>query len=199
MAETSKHPNNASQQELDRTLDAALAKYTAVEPREGIEQRILARLRSDPQTAAGAWWRWGVAGTLAAIIAVAATLATRSDRTTKAVVLSHPSVTSTGQLTATEKPAKQATKRAGIHSARVRIARWRPQLEETDAANPKLDQFPSPHPLTEQEKLALDYVREFPDEATLIARAQTNLERQEEMERIRSEPAAAPAGGENQE
>jgi hypothetical protein len=53
------------------------------------------------------------------------------------------------------------------------------------AAAPKRDQFPSPQPLSEQEKLLASYVAHDPHHAVLIARAQAELERQDHEEEIR--------------
>jgi hypothetical protein len=59
------------------------------------------------------------------------------------------------------------------------------------AAVPKLDQFPSPRPLSEQEQILATYVAQFHDEAVLIARA-----RKEAMERDREkELREAPSDG----
>lgn len=57
------------------------------------------------------------------------------------------------------------------------------------ATGPKLDQFPSPQPLTEQELALARYVREFPQEADLIATAQVENEKaiQQKMQDTRSE------------
>ena len=57
--------------ELDDALDAALAKYAAVEPRAGLEGRILAKLRTASEPAPDrAWWHWGVIATVAAVLLV---------------------------------------------------------------------------------------------------------------------------------
>ena len=50
------------------------------------------------------------------------------------------------------------------------------------AAAPKLDHFPSPQPLSEQEKLLLDYVERFPEQAARVAEAQTALAQREKLE-----------------
>ena len=51
---------------LDDQLDAALAQYTAIEPRAGLENRVLARLKAEQdRPTAVPWWRW------AAVVAVA--------------------------------------------------------------------------------------------------------------------------------
>jgi len=44
------------------------------------------------------------------------------------------------------------------------------------AAEDRLDRFPSPQPLSEQELALARYVSEFPQEATLIARTQAEFE-----------------------
>jgi hypothetical protein len=47
---------------------------------------------------------------------------------------------------------------------------------------PRLGQFPSQRPLSEQEELLVRYVRESPQEAVLVARAQA--EREKELEKL---------------
>ena len=60
--------------DLDGVLDAALAKYAAVEPRAGLEGRILANLRSQPVVSHHRWWTWSMAAALAVILLVAIAL-----------------------------------------------------------------------------------------------------------------------------
>ena len=83
MAETSpkaSEKQKTREDELDRMLNAALAKYAAVEPRAGLEDRILAKLRADEEPSVGrAWWQWGLAGAVAVIVIVGV-LAWRSSR-----------------------------------------------------------------------------------------------------------------------
>jgi hypothetical protein len=50
------------------------------------------------------------------------------------------------------------------------------------AKEPRLSQFPSPRPLSEQEQLLVRYVTESPDEAVLVAKEQA--ERQKELEEL---------------
>jgi hypothetical protein len=57
------------------------------------------------------------------------------------------------------------------------------------AGNPKLDQFPSPRPLSEQEKLLQSYVAEYPERAVLIARARTEALRQDQLEEMKGFPS----------
>ena len=61
------------------------------------------------------------------------------------------------------------------------------------ARAPKLEQFPSPQPLSEQEKLLQNYVAENPEQAVLLARARTEALRQDQFEEMNSVPSGDPA------
>jgi len=172
--------------ELDSALDVALAKYAAVEPRPGLEDRVLANLRAEQSRAPErAWWRWGLAGALATVVVVALALAWRSGKPDPPVIANHPSTAAPS----VKQSGMQAGSNGGaIPSAPVRRSRPKVQM----AVNPKLDQFPSPQPLSEQEKLLLRYVHEFPQEAVLIAKAQAESEKEIERLIVNQPPGANP-------
>jgi hypothetical protein len=163
---------------LDRELDAALAKYSAVEPRAGLQDGIFARLRSAAvPPLSRSWWRWGFAGAAAAL-AIVAVFAWRSTRASDPVVADHPPTTI--QKPSAPRASNREISNEEAHSASIR--RRGARHAATALAVPRLDRFPSPESLTEQEKLALEYVEKFPEEASLMAQAQTNLARQQEIE-----------------
>jgi hypothetical protein len=54
---------------------------------------------------------------------------------------------------------------------------------EIAAAGPKLDSFPSPLPLSEQEIILASYVAEDPEQAALVAEARMDALRQQDEER----------------
>jgi hypothetical protein len=185
------------QDELDSMLDAALAKYAAVKPRTGLENRILANLRAErTRVPDRAWWRWSVAGALAAVVVVALALAWRSGKPSHPIVENH-------SLTAPHVARQPATPVVAIGGRKqLRGNQARPQesvalkrgaahrlRSEVVADNPKLDQFPSSQPLSEQELALARYVLEFPHEATLIAQAQAEFEKeiQQQMNDARSQ------------
>jgi hypothetical protein len=47
---------------------------------------------------------------------------------------------------------------------------------------PKLDQFPSPQPLSEQEKILAAYVAKYPEDALLLAQARAEALRRDALE-----------------
>ena len=183
-------PNNAGpmDSDLDRILDAALAKYSAVEPRAGLEGRILANLRAErAPDSVRSWWRWSLAAVVAAVFVIALAMAFRPGKSSKPTIASHPDVT--------VQPAHEPEQRFanGDHGTDrnapkpVRKHRNRPDSAEIQVAarTPKLDQFPSPQPLSEQEQILASYVHNYPKDAALMAEARMeSLQRdQEEIQR----------------
>src|SRR5437879_3724578 len=47
--------------ELDKLLDEALTSYSSEDPRPGLEQRVLSRVRAAGAPRRFGWWRWAVA------------------------------------------------------------------------------------------------------------------------------------------
>jgi len=178
---------------LAREIDAALARYSAVEPRAGLEERVLANLRAEQVRGPNhAWWRWSVAVALAAVVVAAMVVGWRSAKPPRPVMVNHPSTPAPGanelrtnvaanggvkQL----RPSRQASQRP--------TTRRRPQIAVVAAVTPKLDQFPSPQPLSEQEQILATYVAQFHRQAALIARVAN-----EELQRDRAELIDKPQG-----
>ena len=171
--------------ELDDLLDAALSKYAAVEPPAGLEGRVLAHLRVGPlRPPLRGWLHWGFAGAVALIVVVAV-LAWISTRRPHFPSAHHPPATIPQPSTQQTKPALQATDDvAAVKPASM----WKPVARRAPvstavAAYPKLDQFPSPQPLTAEEIALALYVKNFPKDARLVAQTQEEfeLEAQKEM------------------
>jgi hypothetical protein len=181
---------------LDRELDVALSQYAAVEPRSGLEARILANLQAQrTQIPERVWWRWGIAATVAAVILVAVALMWKSGRSAQQQIVQHPSIQRSPEKSPPQVAANDehsAVRNAITPPRRTSVHPPQPATVATAAANPKLDVFPSPQPLSEQEKVLLEYVHRSPVEAARIARAQTELAESEELERT----GPAPGKGE---
>jgi hypothetical protein len=179
-------PQEPETNQIDRELDAALVKFAAVEPRTGLEERVLVNLRAERKRAAEqSWGRWPVLGAIAAgVIVVAVSLMWKPGEPTPDITAHPPATTEPGdRQTGMHIAAKDigtpahpamptAIKRPARPGVRHRLV----------ASGPRLNQFPSPRPLSEEEKLLVRYVHDFPHEAVTIAKEQAELE--QEMERL---------------
>lgn len=178
--------SNQAMDPLARELDAALSKYAAVEPRAGLEDRILANLRAQGQQAQfRAWWRLELAGALAVIAIVGMSLAWRAGRSPHLPMANRP--TATEQIrrpanppaaVARERLVENTPTRATHSGGATAVRRTAPPAQAVAEVDPKLDVFPSPQPLSEQELALAQYVRNFPTDAKLVAQEQEASERE---------------------
>src|ERR1700680_2964492 len=179
---------------LDRELDAALAQYGAVEPRAGLEQRVLTNLQAErAKIASRTWWRWPLTVALAAAvtIAVGVSLTWRSAKTSPVVSADRrPSSVQSGRQYGPVLTADARNSPPLISSARRNQTNRDRRRQPTVAAGPKLEQFPSPQPMSEQEKILARYVAQYPEHAALIAEARTEALRKDRREE--EETGASP-------
>jgi hypothetical protein len=132
--------------ELDEILDAGLKAYSAVEPRQGLERRVLEHVHRRRRFV---WWQW-----LAVVVPVLAC----------AVGLlvwrpSEPVQTRRATSVETSLDAAGTSARATIPAVRrVVVVRRVRRL-------PKRAQFPTPAPLTREERALLEFVQRSPKEA----------------------------------
>jgi hypothetical protein len=186
--------NTAGQPSGKYDLDAALAKYAAVKPRAGLEDRILATLRTERERPTGAtWWRWTAAAVALAAIAVATALiwnAGDSGGNSRALAPSdHPlSTTSPPQVAANITGPSLRQQVPGVVREERKHGLHRQALAV--AVAPKLDQFPSPQPLSEQERMLASYVATYPEHATLVARARAEALRRDAAEELKTGQAS---------
>ncbi len=168
---------------LDREIDAALAKFAAVEPRSGLENRILANLSAQQQRSARQTsWQWvavGAAATLALVLALSL-----SSRHRELVRTANPVTQESGKQRQEElngrTESEPAIKRPGSTAALLRNRPHHATVVATGA--PRLQQFPSPQPLSEQEKILAGYIAKYPEHAARIAEARTEELRRDEEE-----------------
>jgi hypothetical protein len=176
--------------ERDRGLDAALTRYAAVEPRPGLEQRVLANLRTEQQLHAARGWRgWRALAALAvacSIAVISASLLTKSkvfNPATASGSASREGVANDSRpgVAAQSNVGKPALESGSLHEraqstghAKGAVANHfalheSPHAETADEVAPKLERFPAPEPLSEQEKLLVRFVEDDPQEAALVA------------------------------
>ena len=144
--------------ELDRLLDEALASYSSEEPRPGLEQRVLARVRAEAAPRRFGWWRWGVAiPLLASLLVVAIAYRSKPQATSRERDLASAKPPAT-VVAAPAKPRPDTPRRArSVHRAVV-----------AHSALPRRDVFPLPTPLSPEERAVLNLVRRFPDQARRV-------------------------------
>jgi hypothetical protein len=169
--------------EIEEWLDVALGQYSKVDARAGLESRVLANLRSErSHLAARHSWRWA-AGTVAMAVAIVVAVWLGDSTTGPApTIVRKPTVTHQ-ESAGVSKPLIGAPQRdrrlKEAHRSRVEMQLGR---DSAPVKAPRLEQFPSPAPLNEQEQMLARYVEEFPKKAALVARAQADLRQQEERE-----------------
>ncbi len=152
---------------IDELLDASLRHYTSDEPRAGLESRILASVRAANRAGRRrVVWMWATGASAAVLMIAGVTVyishyqpapvrAPAPVAATKPVPVPHPQINVAAQ-TETAKPetAMRQTLTQG-HAATERTPqRW--------AMARRPEQFPTPAPLSEQEKLLLAYVASAP-------------------------------------
>jgi hypothetical protein len=155
--------------ELDSLIDGALVSYSDAEPLAGMERRILNRIRATEaaRRRMARWWRWAIAiPALASLVALAAVM--RWGR-----VQPVPK-TETARAEAAPPPAR-------IEPLAAPAGRIPPPRAQPRRLLPKQERFPTPSPLT-------------PEERALIALAQTHPEalQFQTVERIEIPPIAIP-------
>jgi hypothetical protein len=154
---------------IDEWLEGALERRGRAEPRPGLENRILANIKTERERVpVRVWSWWPVWAGAAAILLIGGMASVRRNHEVGLPVVSH--------VTA---PAASKTLEPGITAAAKKSPR--PSTRKPAAA-PRREQFPSPQPLSEQEQILARYIQQFPREAVLVAQAQTELSKQEMIE-----------------
>jgi hypothetical protein len=191
---------------LEQMLDAALAKYAAVEPRAGLEDRILASVRAEQaRPGKNAWWQrniwhWGLAAAIAAIVIVAVGVTVNLAKHAQPFAKNPPSLPTLKN--GTQEPDTQFTKHNEAAPKRElarHVITQSNQSKTVAEARPKLDQFPSAQPLSVQEKLLLEYVRQHPDEALRTAKAQEEFDTKIHADLLQATTQTGPSGSDQQE
>jgi len=155
--------------ELDRLIDSELARYA--EPREGLEQRVLARVSAEGSKrvwALNRWQYWALAGVAAALIItmVVVPLSRNAHRETAAI---------TARATAPDRGSDAIAKssdpeshipaphlRQGAKTADNAMRKTKSVPLRLPVQRPKLDVFPAPQPLSAQERALAELTTRLP-------------------------------------
>ena len=147
-------------------LDAALRSYSKAEPRPGLEQRVIAGVRARQRSADRRWAALGaiaLAGAMAVVVVVVTRQPWQSSRPTPvAKVAVHP-------------PEPHIA--GAVPGAQLPMPHRPPQSAVRRARDTRPQQFPTPRPLSKQEKLLLAYAKAVEDSrAAPEASATQNLD-----------------------
>ena len=165
--------------QIDAALDSALRKYGQAEPRQGLDGRVLANLRAESERLNARRNGWPVPVAVSAVLIIGAAIFVGRERG------------GAGKEIVAERAPSVRQNSSGSGIAAVPVASISPSKKITrpvqpvlakQTADPRLPQFPSPQPLSQQEEMLARYVEELPSEAKQIAQAQTELARQDEIE-----------------
>lgn len=160
--------------QFDDLLDGALKRYGDVEPRAGLEGRVLATLAANTgRTSARSAWAWALAGAAATVVVVGLWIGGGHRRSNTSAVSIRPNVSKREEKLATVMPPVELNKPA---VRRVRSPKTAAPVRMAKIAEPRLQQFPSPRPLSQQETVIAEYVQHFPEEAKLISQEQQKFD-----------------------
>lgn len=170
---------------LDQILDSLLAVYSDVEPRPGLETRIVAKLRDHANRSNG-WnwkWAWTWSGTAVAALAVLVLI----------VGLELPIELPRQPVFHADWSLLHRSAPAVVEAARVN--KKRTQTHEENAvsiatADTRPEVFPTPSPLSDQEKLMLRYLARTTKQEII---AQSHPDKPLETEEPLQQPMQSPA------
>ncbi len=184
-------------EEFDGLIDDALASYSRVEPRPGFEARVLAHVHGAPKRVL---WPWAIAIPAALAIALVAGIGLRQSLPPPTVAMAKPpqaqltvlaSVPSRLPLAdarGSEEPILRRDREGAVVSNYVGQDTRRP-APRPPRALPKLDRFPTPAPLTDQERVLLALAARSPELVReMFAEPQTPQVEPIRIEEIRIEP-----------
>jgi hypothetical protein len=160
--------------ELDKILDTALASYSQEEPRQGLDYRVLNRIHASRDSRRFAWLRWAIAiPAFACLVVLALTFWNKGDSTPKPLKPASLVTVSRPRLKSLQSPkAKQVV----VWRGRSRRLRER-------------EQFPTPTPLTDQERALLAFVTRSPKQAQeVLADAKSRSTEPIQIKEIQIEP-----------
>ena len=158
---------------LDLWLDHALRQQGDVEPRAGLESRVLASVSARRRERVGMGRAWMLGGV--AVVAIAAVVLFKPIARPR---LNPPN--NGGLVKITPPLVLPATRAPVFHAAERSAPKLRParplRALSASAESPRREHFPSVRPPAPQELTLVRYVERYPAEAALIAAEQENFD-----------------------
>jgi hypothetical protein len=147
--------------EFDGLLHDALSEYRQAEPLAGMEERVLRRLAAQSSQRRHGWLKWSLVAACSAGLVVAVWIASRPGRP----MVDRAQQASGEPRVAAETPvagakAKQSVRPATARSGSATVDEGAPQISASAAMSA---QFPTPTPLTAEERLFMAALQRTPD------------------------------------
>lgn len=184
------------ERKLDDLLDSALSQYSAVEPRPGLETRILARIRDGAEQPRAPWWgaRWVVAGAVATVVVVLVLSVLLFRPAQEPVQMQvRPVAPSLNQEQEGRNPQEAAVEPGKLPKRAPVVRKERradSQPRQTLAQRDRPPVFPTPMGLSDQDKLMMAYLAQTPKEE-IIAQLRAPDPKEEEEFWKDQQPAVA--------
>ncbi|MBV9301843.1 MAG: hypothetical protein JOY62_13770 [Acidobacteriaceae bacterium] len=159
--------------ELDQILARGLRSYADAEPRPGLEKRVINRVRETREIRSLKWLRWAISvPVFASLLIIAITFWPKRERTPEFHASSTPVAKSVSAAPVIPKAAEAAVRR--------------PRSQRVLA--PKREQFPTPVPLTEEERALLAFANGVPHAEEVMATQEKRMSEPLEIAEIHIEP-----------
>ena len=159
--------------QFDDLLDGALKHYGEVEPRVGLDARVLARLVAEVHTTEVNPWKWPSATAAFACILVIFFCIGIEDRRGSP---QHIPTQAKGFAKETHLETAIPQRTREVRSTGKYVARK--SSKQVAEAIPRLGRFPSPRPLSEQEEFLIAYVSKYPKQAAEVAQEQSKRDKE---------------------
>jgi hypothetical protein len=157
---------NDKERFVDELLNSALARRQGAEPRAGLESRILERVHTAGERSARRALWISCAATAAAVVMLAVIYMSRRPQGASAIVASHAAIPVLAppperSMAANSEPvSKSGTSEIAVQPRRTARREARPRQRIATHRWPS--QFPTPAPLSPEEKALVRYVQETP-------------------------------------
>ncbi len=195
--DSGQHGRNAAG-DVDQWLEDGIGAYSQAEPRAGLEGRVLAGIAAQGRQTRWRFAWWGVLAFGCAVSAIAVVWLGLGDRKS-------PLPGPIAKVTVPERVVPEQSDEAAMRDDESSVGmtsvpdRSRPGAatpvrqkltRTTPPMTPKLERFPSPRPLSEQEQMLASYVENNPQTAALVAEVRAKA-----LKRDLDEEAAEGASG----
>ncbi len=160
---------------VDELLEASLKQYRGEEPRSGLEMRILAGIRARERAARRRWLGWVVAvctGMFAMVFFALHFAREPLRQLTPSSRLPQPAATQPAPAMVSQLHPGLRLRGSGgpVHEPKEKPRTPKPGVRATE----RPEQFPTPYPLTEQEKLLLAYLSNATNRDLVAATSETD-------------------------